>query len=269
MKTIIVATDFSSEADHAMTYAAAAAAERGYKLVLYNLYNTSIHAMNARVSGSEMDKILTWRRDKLKEIADLISGIYHIKTDIHFASGDFYEELVGCIHLHRADLLVMGMPEKSLEQDLLGNTTTQVIDRLKFPTLSVPLQAQYKGIKHILFACDIARGVHAKILDDVKALAKDFGAKVEVFHVRQKAEDLANHEELALVDTSLAQVDHFYKQVQSSKIIKAIEDEIKASETDLLVMVPYRHGFWDSLLRKSKTRVMASGNSVPLLSLPL
>lgn len=269
MKTIIVATDFSAEADNAMTYAAAAAAEKGYKLVLYNLYNTSIHAQNARVSGSEIDQILAWRRNKHQEIANMISEIYHIATDVYFASGDFYKELLNCIQLHQADLVVMGMAEKSLEQDLLGNMTTEVINRLKFPILSIPLNAKYNGIKHILFACDISRGVHRVILNRVQEFAADFGATVEVFHVREKAEEISRDQELALVDISLSDVEHFYKQVQSSEIIKAIELEIVASKTDMLIMVPYRHGFWYSLLRKSKTRVMASGNSVPLLSLPL
>lgn len=269
MKTIIIATDFSAEADNAMTYAAAAAAEKGYKLVLYNLYNTSIHAQNARISGSEIDQILEWRRNKHKEIAEMISEIYHIETEVYFASGNFYEELLNCIQLHQADLVVMGMAEKSLEQDLLGNMTTEVINRLKFPILSVPLNAKYNGIRHILFACDISRGIHRIILDPVHDFAADFDATVEIFHVRQKAEEIFKNQELALLDTSLADVEHYYKQVQLSEIIKAIELEIVASKTDLLIMAPYRHGFWQSLMHKSKTRIMASGNSVPLLSLPL
>jgi nucleotide-binding universal stress UspA family protein len=269
MKTIIVATDFSAEADNAMTYAAAAAAEKGYKIVLYNLYNTSIHAMNARLSGSEIDRIYEWQRAKQKEMANMIGEIYDIATAVYFASGSFYDELLACIQLHSADLVVMGMAEKSLEQDLLGNTTTEVIHRLKFPILSIPLNAKYKSIKHILFACDISRGVHRKILDNVHDFASDFGATVEVFHVRQKAEEISRPQELDLLDCSLAEVEHYYKQVQSSEIIKAIAHEIVTSKTDLLIMVPYRYGFWQSLLHKSKTRVMASGNSVPLLSLPL
>lgn len=269
MKTIIVATDFSAEADNAMTYAAAAAAEKGYKIVLYNLYNTSIHSMNARVSSNEIDQIFEWRRNKHKEIANMISDIYGIETDVYFASGNFYDELLNCIQLHNADLVVMGMAEKSLEQDLLGNTTTEVIDQLQFPILSVPLNASYNGIKHILFACDITRGIHGEVLERVHDVANDFGATVEVFHVGEKVEEIFRKQELGKVDEALADVEHYYKRVHSSEVVKAIEMEVVASKTDLLVMVPYRHGFWQNLLHKSKTRVMASGNGAPLLSLPL
>ncbi|RZJ77210.1 MAG: universal stress protein [Flavobacterium sp.] len=269
MKTLLVAIDFSAEADNAMAFAASAAAEKGYSLVLYNFYNTSIHAMNARLSGSKIDKLMEWRRDKVREMADFVSQNYGVKISIYFACGNFYTELLACIKLHNADLVVMGMAEKSLEQDLLGNTTTEVIYKLNTPVLSVPLQAKYKRIKHILFACDIARGIHLQILEKVKEFASDFRANVEVFSVVKKAQEIASNQVIKDVDQSLGNIGHYYKHIESNAIIKAINEEIITSETDLLIMVPHKHGFWNSLLHTSKTRIMASGNSVPLLSISL
>jgi len=52
-------------------------------------------------------------------------------------------------------------------------------------------------------------------------------------------------------------------------VIKAIKNELQVSGADLLIMVPYRYGFWNSLIQRSKTRMMASKSSVPLLSIPL
>lgn len=51
-------------------------------------------------------------------------------------------------------MLILGMPKKSFEQDMLGNTTTSAIYNLKFPILTIPAHATYKGIKHILYAAD-------------------------------------------------------------------------------------------------------------------
>ena len=223
MKTIIVATDFSAEADNAMLYAATAVSGKGYKLVLYNLYNTSIHALNARVSADEIDKILLSKKKKLAEVASLVSEVYHTETIPHLASGNFYEELVKCIELYNADMVVMGMAERSLEQDLLGNTTTAVINMLKFPVLSIPLGSEYKGSHHILFACDVVRGVHEKVLERVRSVAADFNASVEVFHVREKLEEIAESgEHNEAFDSKLSEVENTYKKVESSEIIKAI-----------------------------------------------
>jgi hypothetical protein len=34
-------------------------------------------------------------------------------------------------------------------------------------------------------------------------------------------------------------------------------------------MMPNKYGFWGSLIHRSKTRIMASGSEIPLMSLPL
>lgn len=51
MKTIIVCTDFSQEAENATHYAASMAKENNYRMILFNLQTVSIHALNAQVSA--------------------------------------------------------------------------------------------------------------------------------------------------------------------------------------------------------------------------
>ncbi|QPQ53257.1 universal stress protein [Chryseobacterium indologenes] len=51
MKTIVVCTDFSPEAENATHYAASMAKENQYKIVLFNLQSVSIHALNAQASA--------------------------------------------------------------------------------------------------------------------------------------------------------------------------------------------------------------------------
>ncbi|WP_262909187.1 universal stress protein [Chryseobacterium gleum] len=51
MKTIIVCTDFSHEAENATHYAASMAKKNIYKIILFNLQTVSIHALNAQASA--------------------------------------------------------------------------------------------------------------------------------------------------------------------------------------------------------------------------
>ncbi|MBO9657884.1 MAG: universal stress protein [Chitinophagaceae bacterium] len=270
MKKIIVATDFSAEADNALQYTAAAAAEQQYELVLFHLHNMSIHAMNARISGEALYELITAQSNQLNETATFISSAYKIPVVAHFATGNFFEELNKCIAGYNADLVVMGMAGKYLEQDLLGDTTTAAIHRLKTPILAIPLEAKYKGIKQILFAADIVRGIHKHILDQVKTVAADFGSTVEVFHVREKIDELiSTNTETEKISEAMSGISYYHKNIESKRVIDAIREEIVQSNADLLVMVPYKYGFWNSLVHRSKTRMMASGNNVPLLSIPV
>lgn len=270
MKKIIIATDYSAEAENAARYAASVASEHGHQLILFNVSDISIHALNGRASPSAIDELLEIYNKNLSAAAHDLSVKYKVTVTPYLATGNFYNELVNCINIHAADGLVMGMASKSIEQDMLGNTTTASIHRLQIPILAVPLAGKYQGLKKILFACDLERGVHDKVLENIHFIAEHFGATVEIFYVENTIAALQEaHEPVHThVDEALIGISYYYKNIQSQKIIQAIQDEIKATQPDLLIMAPYKYGFWDSIVHRSKTRMMASGSNIPLLSLP-
>ena len=272
MKVILVATDFSKEAENAVEYAGAAAKVVGAKVVLFHLYKLSVHALNSRLGPSTFDDLYNASQKKLEDRAKALAEKYEIKTVADWHKDDFYTELKLSLAHFQADILVLGMPEKSLELDMLGNTTTAVINRLKVPVLAIPLEVQFEGIKTILFAADVLRGVHLHVLEKVKEVAADFGAKqVEIFHVSEKVKELQGLKE----ETEKAygedgsDIQYYYKNVSSNAVIREIQMELKEIQADMLIMVPNKYGFWSSLIHRSKTRIMALNSEVPLLSLPL
>lgn len=270
MRKIIIATDYSPEASNATAYAASLAAKRGYELILFTLYNPSIHALNARSSGALLDGLMTENQNKLNETASEIENSHKVTVTPYFATGDFFEEIKRCIETTEADMLVMGMAQKSIEQDLLGNTTTTAIHRLQIPILSIPLEVKYEDIKHILFAYDAAHGVPEQALERVHTLAEGYGATVEIFNVKDKAGEIENKtEDTTVIDEMMDDIAYYYKNVESTEVIKAIKQETIDTKTDLLVMVPQQYGFWSSIVHRSKTRMMASGNNILLLSIPM
>jgi nucleotide-binding universal stress UspA family protein len=270
MKKIIVATDYSAEAENAARYAASAASEQGYELILFNVRDISIHALNAGLSAKAVDDALEIYHKNITDAAHELSTTYKVPVIPYLATGNFYDELITCINKYAADGLVMGMAGKSFEQDMLGNTTTSAIHRLQIPILAVPLAAKFRGIKKVLFACDLKRGVHDTVLENIRSVAEDFGAGVEVFYVDSTVAALQEVNEPATtnIGEALSGTSYYYKNIQSQKIVRAIQDEIEATQPDLLIMAPYKYGFWDSIVHRSKTRMMASRSNIPLLSLP-
>lgn len=264
MKTIIVSSDFSEEAKNATLYAIQIAKKAGSKLVLFHLHILSIHAVQARLPYKNILQSIDYAKTKTENRVKKLSETYDVEIIVDFAMGDYFKQLERVIQEHHADLIVMGMHTKTIEGDLLGSTTSEAINKIEIPILAVPLKTQYKSIDRILFACDLEKGIAQNILKEIKKTTKKFNAELRVFHVENKISQLKSNIEIL---KPLEEVSYYYKNVQSEAVIDEIRNEMLEYKPDVLIMVPYEHGFWSSLIHKSKTRIMSSGLDIPLLSI--
>ncbi|MCW2263060.1 MULTISPECIES: universal stress protein [Sphingobacterium] len=269
MQTIIVATNFSKDADNALNFAIKALKGKNYQIVLFNFFSPSIHVLNARLPADKLDRLTFIRKEILQDMVDSISKNHEIPAIPYFATGDFITALTSCIKLFDAKLIILGMAEKSLGQDLLGNTTTMIINKVKCPILSIPSNVSYKGITKVLFACDIDRGVHKKVLENVREFAHNFGATVDIFHVNKYSNRPTEPTKINNILEFLSDTEATFIDVHAESVINAIEKEIKSSDADILIMIPYKYGFWNSIIHRSLTRKMASASNIPLLSIQL
>ena len=270
---ILAATDFSELATNASIYAAGIAKLRKSKLILFNFFTPSVHAMNAQFSAESFQHIYDDTRDLLQEKADALSKEFGIEVlaELSFSSMD--EGLSSLIVEHEVGLLVFGMKEKTWDIELLGDTTTSVIKNFLVPTLAVPIKGRFDHLKKILFASDLVDELPPAIIERIRTVAEVVGGEVEVFNVNDKVAELKAENSDALaknaIDTGLQGINYYYKNVKSNAVIHAIEKEIKKLKADLLIMVPKEYGFWSSIVHRSKTGYMASGLNIPLLSIPV
>jgi nucleotide-binding universal stress UspA family protein len=79
MKTIIAATDYTELAENAVDYAAAIARQNKYRIVLFNNFTISIHAMNASISAEAMQELLDTNKVLLEAKALLLAEQYGIE----------------------------------------------------------------------------------------------------------------------------------------------------------------------------------------------
>ncbi len=112
----------------------------------------------------------------------------------------------------------MGMEDKSLEQELLGNTTTSIIKKLRSPVLAVPGNVKFSIPKKVLFACDVLNGVFEQILAQIKNVALTTQAEVEVLLINETVEELkemgVDTAALNRIDDGLEGIDYYYKNIK-------------------------------------------------------
>lgn len=115
--TIIAATNYSETASNAVIYAAGFAKAIGAKLVLFNAFSLSVHSANALISASEMQKELDKANARLDTLSRQTAEVFKIEVSSYCSYSFLEDELLSVIDSVGADLIVMGMAEKSLEQN--------------------------------------------------------------------------------------------------------------------------------------------------------
>lgn len=277
MKTYIVATDFSENAQNALQYAAAMAAFTKASIILFNAYTVPVHAATGLVSALGVEDLLKINNEKLARLAEPLSRQYGVRITPNSKLGEIVYTIDELVAHTKADLVIMGMHANTWSDRVFGNHTTAVIRKALYPVLVIPPDANYLGIKKILYAFDGNKNYSPGSLSVLSDVVARFNAEVQVFHVISPESDskenvLQEHGLMAETSKSrngiLKDVPFEYKNVEETGIINGIEKEIIEFEADLLVMVPHKLNVWESLLNQSTTRSMCLRTRIPLLVLP-
>jgi nucleotide-binding universal stress UspA family protein len=269
MKTILVAIDYSAPASNALDYAALMAKETGAQLVLLNVYKLSIHASNSLASNNDVQQLMKKSEDRLIEFALAAEDKYQISVGYELGKNDTVESLKKYVSEHKVDLVVMGIQSDLIEYKWFGNTTTDAIQLMKFPLLVVPNDVPYMGISRILYACAPAFLKQDCQLDVLKQFVREMNAELEVFHVLTNGEGTNEREKLQdVMGNVLHDLPHTYGYVVNQNVEDGIVEGLHQSPADLLVMVPHKIGFFESLFKGSHTSQMTVRTHVPLLVIP-
>jgi len=269
MKTILVATDYSTTAANAVNYAALMAKETGAELVLFNVFKPSIHVQNSHASSDSLEHMKKDNEERLHQRAAEVSSQYGIKTGWSLGTDDPVESLAKYTSENYVDVVVMGIDSNLTEYKLFGNTTTDAIKLMQFALLVIPNDIQYKGIKHITYACESSYLEDGCKLNTLKSIVKDFNAELELLHILTNGDNQKKKEELEQVMNGiLNEQKHTYRYEINPRVGDGIEAGLNASPADLLVMIPHKMGFFEAFFKGSHTSQMSVRTRVPLLVIP-
>ena len=73
--------------------------------------------------------------------------------------------------------------------------------------------------------------------------------------------------ELQNLEYILEEVNHELHFIENENVSDAINDFISTKHMDMLIMIPKKHSFFESLCHKSKSKEMAYQSHIPILAL--
>ncbi|MFD2034816.1 universal stress protein [Belliella marina] len=265
---ILVPTDFSDNANNALSFAKKISEDRNdVQITLifayYAVYDFAAHAIEI------IDSIETDAK-KAMEKAVTKSQSEGIKIDYQIVQGTVATSVTSKAYREDYDLIVMGTHGASrFKKNLFGSNTGHVIKDSQVPVLAIPAHSSWEMVKEIIVGIE---------LDDreksfyKKLIGLTFPLGFPYHFVNLKLES-ATEEKISLRDFELLFKELFPEVVftasrQNAKsIIEGINFQLKEKPNSMLVMFYKKKSFFEYLFNASDSLEMAYHSSVPLLVL--
>ncbi|MCU0388242.1 MAG: universal stress protein [Chitinophagaceae bacterium] len=272
MKNILVPVDFSSTAKNSAMYAAALARELGAeKIILYNAYSMPL--------ATEMSWAVL-QTEELQKASE--EGLKAYKGELEVVCGEglsvetlsdfgFLAERIDTIaHDVKADLIVMGITGGGkLEEVLMGSNTTHVVHHTTVPVLIVPADAKWKDVEVVGWACDYKDVMKTTPAMAISKVVEELKAKLVVMHNNPdpKAFDPDLFHNNVMVAEMLKKTRPEFDMVSYDNFLEAVQDFVERQKVDMLLVIPKKVGWFESLFRRSHTKMLAFHSHIPLLCL--
>jgi nucleotide-binding universal stress UspA family protein len=275
MKTLVVPTDFSSVSVNAMNYAVDMAQAINAGIVLLHVYNVPVSFTDppvSPVSTVSIEEIKRTSEERLQELKKNLVTVTAGKVEVFTEArlGETIEELEQICNSVEPLAIIMGSHGATgFERLIMGSTTLTAVRHLKCPVIVVPPGTTYHGIRKIGLACDFENVVQSTPVEYIKNIVKEFGAELYVLNVQDLEQDDLEDAimDTAYLDAMLEDVSPKYVQLTGKDVAESITSFAEHNNLDLVMIIPKKHRFIDSLFHKSQSKELITHAHIPIVSI--
>jgi nucleotide-binding universal stress UspA family protein len=270
MKKILFPTDFSKNANRALSYARALCLTLDAQLILFHSCRAEAIAFH---SGEDADEgaIIRNARLQLNNYQLLNFPTDTIKVTPVVEYGLAVDTIVDFATKSGVDLIVMGTKGASgLDDVLLGSNTAAVMQRAKCPVLAVPEATEFHPIKVLAFATDY-RETDTNAIKSLSSIAELFDAKLLIVHISDVL--VPDNFEHALFEVFKDEIRQKigYKNIEfdvlkGSNPVKVLNEFIKDRSVSFIAVSTRRKNLFTRLFDKSFTKQLAYHSLVPVMA---
>jgi nucleotide-binding universal stress UspA family protein len=266
MNTILLATDYSPVAQNAAVYALHLAHHLQADLELVHSYIIPFAYTDSPVPLLNIDEIQKIAEDsmeaKIRQLQQL--NTYGVRISHKIIAGDIIECLEEVIKEQPPLLVVMGTYGAGSDSFLWGSVAVKALRTLKAPVLAIPAEANWQPVRKIGFSADYQQISEQTPVTEIMIWLNQMDATLEVIHV-DKPEQLFPVP--ALLTEQLQDLRPVYHSLIHEHIEDAVAEFILNHKIDWLLVIPKKHGFFENLFHKSRTKGIAQTSNVPVLAL--
>jgi len=281
MKTYLIPVDFSKASINAAEYAAALSHQTNVShIILLNAYYVSIY----ETSLPSPDMVLLREEDIEQNAADRVEKLTSLK---HRLIKDVRPGVEISVHLNRShllraviensisknvDLIILGSRGNSSNEDTqIGSHVIKIAKASPIPIIVVPPAYNFKKANKVVVAIDFNKVKDTVPLEALKRLLNKNKVELMVVNVDNKGKQVQGDAERVVEETTLykmlKQYDPKYFFLEDTDIINGILRFAANKDAQLVIALPHKYSFFQSIMHTSISHQLAESSAVPVLLL--
>jgi nucleotide-binding universal stress UspA family protein len=270
MNLIVVPTDFSPLADNALKYGMDLATTMGSSLMIVHVYQIPISYSEVPLITISIDEIKKASEEQLAELKHNIETITSGKLVVYTESrlGDVADEVNKISKTLQPFAIVMGSRGVTgAGKFFLGSNSLAVINKSITPVIVVPPGGRFSPYKKIGLTTDFKEVVDKTPVAPIRTLVNFFNAELHVLHVDYKQRNFTpdTPEQTLNLEMLLSGMNPTYDFIENKNINEGINDFAEKNNIDLVITLPQKHSFLESLFEKSVTRELLHHTYIPVM----
>ncbi len=278
MIKVVLPTDFSENAFHAISYAVKLLENSTCMFYLVHAYTPAIYRIDYTLGSPGQlglpDDERYRAEEALENTKEKIQAQFNVSKHTfvaHAAFNSLTDEIASISQKESIDFIVMGTQGATGAKEILfGSNTVHVIQKSDIPILAVPSGFEYEPPRNILFPTDYDVDYKKANLDFLLKFSRLWHSKLHIMHVTAPEGlnvDQTDHK--TYLQGKLLEHNHEFYDLPDQELIAAINGFQQETPVEMLAMVKNKHSFLERLFVEPIIRNIGFHSKVPFLVLPI
>ncbi|MEH6681292.1 MAG: universal stress protein [Sediminicola sp.] len=274
MKSVLIPTDFSSNAMNAIHYAVQYLKYERCVILFMHAYGDEVYAKGPHLDREQFDDY------KQKVATDVETSLTSLLAQLRETSpnprhrykqfavfGSLIDSVSDLVKEKDMDLVIMGTKGHTGDRNItFGSQTLQVLKYVQCPVLAIPEYAAYVKPKKILFPTDYMVPYKRRELKMLHDLCICYRTEIHFLYLSNFDKLSRRQEDNKLfLEGSLPDLDLVFERAYGADRAKTIQQRLSLQDVQMLVMVNSRHSVLESILYHSTIDQLGLDLHVPFL----
>lgn len=277
MKTILIPTDFSQNAESALKYALKFIGDAEARLHIINVITPVVLSAEVPLSGDVTGEQMQFAKESLSGIKSLCNKMLgkqserKISITTHIKVGGVSHMIKEEAEKESVDMIMMGTQgsNHSKIDKLVGTVSTDAIDNAPCPVLLIPMGYEFVPIDNLIFPTNLNHQAPYELWKAIEVIKPNMTTVRCLFISKDLSkEDSQELDQFATYITERSpSLQTFFDMEESNSIEETIAEYAENYDAELVVMHHSKKSIWKRIFEVRHTKRVANLLKVPLLIL--